>query len=364
MRLAQLALLGAMMSMLTSLPDSVSPAPFATSPDEMTPQAQVAVRRLGAADLAVVINTADPLSVAVGNYYIRARRIARKNIARVSFDYQRDDLPENEFIRLKAAVERQVGSRIQAYALTWARPYRVGCVSITYAFAVGPDNKLCSGGCRTTPLNPYFDASTTRPFRDLHVRPAMSIAALDFEHAKALIDRGVSADGTAPRATAYLLLTNDPARNVRSAEYSQATVVAGRTPVHVEIVKGSSIENRSDVMFYFVGASSVADLASNRFLPGAMADHLTSAGGMLTDSPQMSSLRWLEAGATGSYGTVVEPCNILGKFPAIPVAMGHYLAGDTLIEAYWKSVAMPAQGLFIGEPLAAPFSARTSQPAP
>ncbi len=37
------------------------------------------------------------------------------------------------------------------------------------------------------------------------------------------------------------------------------------------------------------------------------------------------------------------------------VAIGHYLRGDTLIEAYWKSVATPGQGIFIGEPLAAPF---------
>jgi hypothetical protein len=28
-------------------------------------------------------------------------------------------------------------------------------------------------------------------------------------------------------------------------------------------------------------------------------------------------------------------------------------SGDTLLEAYSKSVAMPGQGLFIGEPLAA-----------
>jgi uncharacterized protein (TIGR03790 family) len=177
-------------------------------------------RPLDAADLAVVINTADPLSVAIGNYYVRARRIARKNVARVSFGYERDDLPEKEFIAVKAAVERQVGPRIQAYALTWARPYRVDCVSITYAFAVGPNKDLCArGGCTATPLNPYFDASTSRPFKDLHIRPAMSIAALDFKHAKELIDRGVSADGIAPRGTAYLVWTSDPPRNVRSAEY-------------------------------------------------------------------------------------------------------------------------------------------------
>jgi hypothetical protein len=29
---------------------------------------------------------------------------------------------------------------------------------------------------------------------------------------------------------------------------------------------------------------------------------------------------------------------------------------DTLLEAYWKSVAMPGRGLFIGEPLARPYA--------
>jgi hypothetical protein len=63
----------------------------------------------------------------------------------------------------------------------------------------------------------------------------------------------------------------------------------------------------------------------------------------------MSALRWLEAGATGSYGTVVEPCAMPQKFPNPTVAIGRYLMGETLIEAYWKSVLMPGQGIFIGE---------------
>ena len=36
--------------------------------------------------------------------------------------------------------------------------------------------------------------------------------------------------------------------------------------------------------------------------------------------------------------------------------MRRYLQGETLLEAYWKSVAWPGQGIFIGEPLAAPFA--------
>jgi hypothetical protein len=70
----------------------------------------------------------------------------------------------------------------------------------------------------------------------------------------------------------------------------------------------------------------------------------------------------LEAGATGSYGTVVEPCNLLEKFPHPAVVMNRYLRGETLIEAYWKSVLMPGQGIFVGEPLAAPFRAVRKQP--
>jgi hypothetical protein len=64
---------------------------------------------------------------------------------------------------------------------------------------------------------------------------------------------------------------------------------------------------------------------------------------------------WLRYGATASYGTVSEPCNHPGKFPSPSVFLNHYLHGETLLEAYWKSVAMPGQGLFIGEPLARPY---------
>lgn len=129
---------------------------------------------------------------------------------------------------------------------------------------------------------------------------------------------------------------------MRAAEYPWAAAIA-RGRIKVEEPTGA-VHDRPDILFYFIGASTVPGLDSNRFVPGAIADHLTSFGGMLTDSPQMSSLRWLQAGATGSYGTVAEPCNFRGKFPDIPVLLAHYLAGESLIEAYWKSVQMLVRG--------------------
>lgn len=72
---------------------------------------------------------------------------------------------------------------------------------------------------------------------------------------------------------------------------------------------------------------------------------------------QMPCIEFLSAGATASYGTVVEPCAFTAKFPDPSVLLPHYLAGDTLIEAYWKSVNWPGEGLFVGEPLACPYRA-------
>ena len=166
----------------------------------------------------------------------------------------------------------------------------------------------------------------------------------------------MAADHTFPHGTGYLVSTTDQARNVRAVLFPAIAKFLGKY-INIKIVKAEYLMNRSNILFYFTGSVDVAQLQTNRFVPGAIADHLTSTGGQLTDSGQMSSLRWLEAGATGSYGTVAEPCNHLTKFPHPGIVIERYLRGETLIESYWKSVAWPGEGIFIGEPLAAPFQA-------
>jgi hypothetical protein len=109
------------------------------------------------------------------------------------------------------------------------------------------------------------------------------------------------------------------------------------------------------VLFYFTGLANVPAIDTITYLPGAVADHLTSFGGQIPTSGQMSIARWLEAGATASYGTVVEPCNYTSKFPNTRVMLPHYFRGETVLEAYWKSVSWPGEGMFAGEPLARPW---------
>jgi uncharacterized protein (TIGR03790 family) len=110
-------------------------------------------------------------------------------------------------------------------------------------------------------------------------------------------------------------------------------------------------------MIYQTGLARVSDLNTLNFMPGALADHLTSSGGDLYGKGQMSVLHWLDAGATASYGTVSEPCNYWQKFPNPTLLLKWYSQGATAVEAYWKSVAWPGQGLLVGEPLAAPYKA-------
>ena len=308
--------------------------------------------------LAVVINDADPQSATLGAYYVERRRIPAENVIHLRFDAKGDVLDPAEFDPLMIKVKIATPPGVQAYALTWTRPYRVGCMSITTAFAMGYGPRFCASGCRPTAPNPYFNAESGRPYDDANIRPAMMIAAENVANAKRLIDRGVAADFTAPKdAAAYLVMTSDTARNTRVPEFAAVRqAFASRLPVN--LVRADGIRDRHDVMFYFTGTAHVPALDTLGFLPGAIADHLTSAGGVLFGGSQMSVLRWLEAGATGSYGTVVEPCNFPQKFPDPALAMKFYLHGETLIEAYWKSVVWPGQGLFVGEPLARPYAAK------
>ena len=307
--------------------------------------------------LAIVINADDPLSETIGQTYQAARLIPPGQVIRVRFPPGNTDISPARFRAIRRTVDRLTPAHVQVYALAWAAPYRVGCQSITSAFTFGLDSRFCALGCRTTALSPLFARSDVRrPWDQLRLRPSMLLAATSAGAARRLIARGVAADGTAPPGTAYLLSTSDFRRNGRAVTYGRVAAAMG-SRFQVRVIRSDALVGADDVMAYFTGLAFPPGIRTNRYRPGAVADHLTSFGGRLTDSSQMSAMHWLEAGATGSYGTVVEPCNITAKFPDPGLLLTYYLRGDTLIESYWRSVAMPGQGVFIGEPLARPWPA-------
>ena len=314
-----------------------------------------------ASELAVLVNDADPQSVAVADYYVNARQIPAANLVHLNLPAGAV-LSQADFAAAKATVDAALGDEIQALAITWTQPYRVDCMSVTSAFALGFDPQYCATPCNPSAPVDYYDSPSFAPWTDHGIRPAMMLAGSEIAQIQALVDRGVAADATWPVGDGYLIRTTDADRSTRSPSFIDTVALfdhEGGLPLeYIDNSDGSGsdyIEDTQDVMFYFTGLMNVPQIATNGYSPGAMADHLTSYGGEVPTSSQMSVVAWLEAGATGSYGTVVEPCNFPAKFPNPLIATAHYFRGQTLIEAYWKSVAQPGEGLFVGEPLARPW---------
>ncbi|WP_295992842.1 TIGR03790 family protein [Rugamonas sp.] len=306
------------------------------------------------AQVAVVVNDEEPASVEVGEFYLKARGVPAQNLIHVRIPNHPHKLDAAQFAQLKEQIDAHLPPYIQAVLMVWTAPYAVECNSITSAYSLGLDAGLCAKPCGPAKPSAYFNAAPGRLPSEYGLRLSMLLPVETVEAAKALIERGVLSGFRTPTASAYYLITSETARNSRAAYFPPSGMVRQKKLTIVN-QHADSVEGVKDLMIYQTGMARVAKLETLQFAPGALADHLTSFGGDLLGDGQMSSLRWLEAGATASYGTVSEPCNYWQKFPNPPVLLRQYLSGTTAIEAYWKSVAWPEQGVFIGEPLAAPY---------
>jgi uncharacterized protein (TIGR03790 family) len=336
------------------------------------------LRTLGPADLAVLVAQGDATSEAIALEYQQKRGIPAANMVALAVPTGSDVITSTAFAALKANLDARLPGSVQATLVTWTRPSRVYgpsrvpgefCyMSLTSALAFGFDARYC-GQCSATQASPYYNSESGAPFTDLGLRPSMMLGASTLEQARVLIARGVAADGSRTNianatdaAHAWLVRTSDePRSQTRYPDFQllASIAVAGVAMHYVDNSAGTAsdlVVNQRSVMFYLTGLGSVDKIATNTYLPGAVADHLTSWAGILPDARgQMPATAWLDAGATASYGTVEEPCNKQEKFPRASLLVARYARGETLIEAYWKSVQWPGQGLFLGEPLAQPW---------
>jgi uncharacterized protein (TIGR03790 family) len=306
--------------------------------------------------LGVVYDVDSPASVRIAELYASRRGVPAVNVIGLKIPPQRI-IDRSALASLRSTLLTRLPSEVQSLLLVWSEPYAAECMSITTAFAAGYQAGFCEPGCARTTLSPLFDSQGWIPADTVGWLPAMLLPTHDEALARAVIERGVRSDGMRPSGTVYLVRTGDAVRNVRAAEFADTEALIG---TRVRVLEESTPVRGTlpDAIAYFTGVERVAELHRIIFRPGAAADHLTSTAGILEGGSQMSATEWLRQGATGSFGTVSEPCNHLGKFPNPAVFFDHYLMGETLLEAYWKSVAMPGQGLFIGEPLARPFGSR------
>lgn len=334
----------------------------ADAPLVFLPRTGITAREMG-----VLVNENDPQSQAVADAYLSRRKIPPQNVVRLSFPTGATTMSSADFAPLHAQAWSEAPAAVQAWAITWTTPYRVEGMAITSAFALGFDEEYYDDHpvlvCEATAAVAYADSDSVRPYDDFGIRPAMMLAGATLQDALDLIDRGSAADFQFPAGNGFLVRTTDMARSVRwpamvSTIDDWSHAPAGLAMSYRDAVTAGDdevVRNTDDLLFYLTGRATVAEIETNTYLPGAVCDHLTSFGGQLTDSGQMSILRWLEAGATASFGTVIEPCNFTQKFPDPRTLTSWYFRGQTVVEAYWKSVAWPGEGIFVGDPLARPW---------
>jgi len=175
-----------------------------------------------------------------------------------------------------------------------------------------------------------------------------------------MIDRSVAADGARPLATStfYFMRTTDMARSSpRDGWYQTVADRINNEGGQAEVLDAVLPDGRHDCQGIMTGwPNPPIDTADMTILPGAICDHLTSFAARFDSSSQTKLSRWIARGASGSHGTVEEPCNYSGKFPHARMHL-YYFRGLSLGEAMFRSLAFfPFQGLMYGDPLTRPFA--------
>ncbi len=173
-----------------------------------------------------------------------------------------------------------------------------------------------------------------------------------------MIDRSIAVDGTQPPGTFYFMETSDSVRsNPRDPYFDMAVASIEGFGGQAEHLLATLPTGQHDCLGIMTGfASPGIETTDMTVLPGAFCDHLTSYAATFDVSSQEKLTSWIRIGASGSWGSVEEPCAFPGKFPHARAHVFYY-QGLCLAEAVYRSVEYtPFQLLFYGDPLTRPFA--------
>jgi len=183
------------------------------------------------------------------------------------------------------------------------------------------------------------------------------------EEIMACIKTGVKSDQTRPEGTVLILTNNDVRSLCRAWEFEPASRELKALDVTTLITATPPSDKGKPVPLIGVmaGAADIPEITHGQFifLPGAIAEHLTSFGAVFDNNAQTKITEWIRAGATASAGTITEPLSIWTKFPHARV-FSFQMAGCTVLESLIQSIRCPLQTLLIGEPLANPWASRST----
>jgi uncharacterized protein (TIGR03790 family) len=320
----------------------------------------------------LIVNQASLDSLALGNYYCERRAIPPENILKVNWTGSQSLWTDTELTQhlwtplTNMLANRNLTNQISLVVLSMDLPFATDVVTGGMTNRNSTTSILFYGAkpASATPsdlTNRY--ARSEMPFTQIRSTggPALhflttQLTAGSLAQARQLVDQGVQSDGRFPLNPVLLAKSSDPNRNLRHFDFDNAIFnnrVLGFD--HLVRTNSDSPQNASGLLGYQTGLAQY-QVNPGSFVPGAIADSMTSFGGIIFGAnDQTSLLAFIHAGASGSYGTVTEPLSDVQKFPN-PMVYYYQSLGFNLAEAYYQSLGIPHQGLIVGEPLAAPFT--------
>ena len=330
-------------------------------------------------NVAVVVNQSSTNSVQLGNYYCEKRGVPPQNLVRVNWAGGNITWTRAEFETIlrssltNALNSRALTNQIDFVVLCMDIPYRVTNTTVNVANNVNATTAALFYGFKDNPVDPMNFCSLASGTTNLYAgsesifrqTPPISassnswltfmLTATNLGKAKALVDLGVVSDASFPTQHVFLTKSSDVIRNLRYAQADNAVLNtrlrgnydATLTNTYSDFGLGPMLGFQNGIVHFNMYGS---------YVPGAMADNLTSFSGYLFESVgHTTAMDFINNGATASYGTIVEPCAYPDKFP---VAQNYFFQsrGFSIGECYYQSVTNPYQGIMVGEPLAAPFA--------
>ena len=316
----------------------------------------------------VIANKNSSNSSELANYFCQKRSVPPENVLRINWpggniawsglDFETTLLDP----LLNMLVQRQLTNQIDYVVISMDTPFQTitngSPNSTTSALFYGPRT---AGGTDLGVTNSYATSEAVFHQAKPASAPSFSflttmITADSLAQAKQLVDQGVASDASLPAQPVVLAKSSDPLRNIRYLLFDNAAFNVKIRGVSSSLrTNSNSPLGQTGLLGYQTGLDQYS-LSPGAFIPGAIADSMTSFGGVIFGpNSQTDLLAFINAGAAGSYGTVNEPGPDAQKFPD-PQVYFYQARGFNLAESYYQSVNAPYLGLIVGEPLASPFA--------
>ncbi len=346
---------------------------------------------LGPHEILVLANGGEVDSIEVAKAYARMRQIPDVNVVVLRLPTWKPNqapvMTSQDFTRLiwspakQAAKARGIDDHILAWVYSTHFPIRIDAQppislqGLTFMRNRMPEPKEVADGSYVSPMfagpnahgaNTYGPQSFDSMQQLLREDMPLPCMALGYtgprgntkDEVLACLQTGTLSDATNPAGAVYFVTNSNVRSQCRQWQFPSAA--AGLRNMGVRATIGEAFpEGKRDVIGVMMGTSTVTPSKVGRFLPGSMAEHLTSAAAMFDSANQTKISRWIAAGATASAGTVWEPMSIWSKFPNARF-FNHYASGCTMIESFYQAISCPLQIMIIGDPLAAPWAPNAS----